>query len=372
MKKKTLKIAFIRTSSLGDVILSTSCLQILQKLACPVEVYWLGSEPTLSLLKASFPQIIPIHVSRKERAGVSKEHLKTLGNMDLIFDMQVNPRSRILTSILRLKHQVNVVTLPKERHTRSMLVVRSYLASRIKKTTRRGVDLNSTNHFKQYLKHNKVFLEAIKKLLPLLPPYENLIETLPCLPMQDDRFEFSDEMKFTNWIAIAPGARYSAKRAPVDLYLKIVQELQHAFVQTELNSNDFGIVFLGDKNDRILCQSILHSSNWEGRTLDLSGQLSLLDSAKALRHSKILLCNDSALLHLAEATRTPAAALFGPTVEEFGFAPYLKESSVFSSNLGCRPCSKHGKKPCRFNDYLCFKKLNPAAIAKTIADLAFE
>ena len=64
--------------------------------------------------------------------------------------------------------------------------------------------------------------------------------------------------------------------------------------------------------------------------------------------------NDSAMAHLSEAVGTPAGVLFGPTTESFGFSPHLKTSRSFSADVGCRPCSKHGHIPCRYQYKRCF------------------
>ena len=61
---------------------------------------------------------------------------------------------------------------------------------------------------------------------------------------------------------------------------------------------------------------------------------------------------------MAEAVGVDAAVLFGPTIEAFGFGARRETSKVFSVPLGCRPCSKHGKKPCRFEDKQCFYEID--------------
>jgi hypothetical protein len=37
--------------------------------------------------------------------------------------------------------------------------------------------------------------------------------------------------------------------------------------------------------------------------------------------------------------------------------------------VGCRPCSKHGRAPCRYSDKLCFNTLSPDDIAAHLVSL---
>jgi ADP-heptose:LPS heptosyltransferase len=123
------------------------------------------------------------------------------------------------------------------------------------------------------------------------------------------------------------------------------------------------LVFFGDDQDRQAALKLADSLNWSGPVLNLAGRLSLWETAVALRETSSLLSNDSSLGHIAEAVDTPTGILFGPTIESFGFAPRMRQSRAFSTLLGCRPCSKHGKITCRYGDKLCFTSLRAEDVA---------
>jgi len=101
--------------------------------------------------------------------------------------------------------------------------------------------------------------------------------------------------------------------------------------------------------------------------MNMAGKLELWETALALKQCTVLFSNDSSLGHMAEAVGTPTAVLFGPTIESFGFAPRMPQSRAFSANLGCRPCSKHGKVKCRYGDKLCFAMIGHSRIASFLA-----
>ena len=117
------------------------------------------------------------------------------------------------------------------------------------------------------------------------------------------------------------------------------------------------LFLVGDANDCQLAKEFEKKIIWPTPILNFTGKLSLYETAIALRQAQCLLSNDSALGHLAEAVDTPVGILFGPTTEKFGFSPYKEKSKSFSAQLSCRPCSKHGKKSCRYNDKLCFTSI---------------
>lgn len=81
-----------------------------------------------------------------------------------------------------------------------------------------------------------------------------------------------------------------------------------------------------------------------------AGEKTISQLVNILSTSRLLICNDSGLMHLAEFLGTPAIAIFGPTSAEVGFAPSLLQSRIVASKIWCRPCSKSGK--------FCFRLIN--------------
>lgn len=75
---------------------------------------------------------------------------------------------------------------------------------------------------------------------------------------------------------------------------------------------------------------------------DLTGEVTLLETAALLERSRGLVCNDSALIMLADGLRVPSVAVFGSTTP----AQVLAEDSVCRAvetdvELPCRPCYLH-------------------------------
>lgn len=173
------------------------------------------------------------------------------------------------------------------------------------------------------------------------------------------------DMSFGGWLAVAPGASHKPKRAPSAVFQDVLAHLSRLLPKDQVN---LGLVYVGSGEDRHAANKLMDDLQWPGPVLNLAGKLTLEQSAVVLSKSQMLLSNDSGLTHIAEAVGTPVAVLFGPTVESFGFAPWRVESRAHSARIGCRPCSRHGKRPCRFGDHLCFHSIDTRAVARHLVE----
>ena len=70
-----------------------------------------------------------------------------------------------------------------------------------------------------------------------------------------------------------------------------------------------------------------------------AGEFSLQETGALLTRAAALVSGDTGVMHMATGVGTPVVALFGPTVEQFGFFPYNAHASVVERDLACRPCS---------------------------------
>ncbi len=148
-----------------------------------------------------------------------------------------------------------------------------------------------------------------------------------------------------NFICIAPSSVWFTKQLPIEKWVEIC----------DLTSSSTTIYILGSANDSDLAKKIISGSKHTNIT-DLSGQLSLLQSAALMQKAKMNYVNDSAPLHLASATNAPVTAFFCSTVKEFGFYPLSDNSRVIDvGEMDCRPCGMHGYKACPKGHFNCAK-----------------
>lgn len=165
-----------------------------------------------------------------------------------------------------------------------------------------------------------------------------------------DRLLLESEILETGcMVAVAPGTVWNTKRWLKERYAEVVQR----FVE-----DHYVVALIGGSEDRELCEEIVRSVMPRGRVLNTAGKLSLLQSAELLRRCQLLVCNDSAPMHMAVAVQTPVVAVFGATIPEFGFAPYGKHDVVVEiRGLNCRPCSNHGGAKCPIKTFVCMKEI---------------
>lgn len=358
-----MKIGIIRTSSIGDVVLATVCINFLKTFFEEAEIVWIGKNPSLSILKEAFPELSCIEIQKKE---TTKNILEKMSDLSFLLDLQTNLRSRLLSHSFKAKYKKPVFSCTKRQILRNRFVLEARIYGR-----RRVLSAKALHPLKaQYEMMKDSLISALLSMKVLENPPLEVEAIVPFLPT--DHFPkksfFVEEMKGYKWIAIAPGASYETKKAPKELWKNIFEE----FSKIDPKQDQTGLLFLGDQKDSADCMDLLKEFRWGGPTLNLAGNLTLWENAVLLKRAAFLMSNDSSLAHIAEAVETPSLVLFGPTVEGFGFAPRKAESSSFSSKLGCRPCSKHGKNPCRFADKLCFMEISPQEVSKKMAQLLKE
>ncbi len=102
---------------------------------------------------------------------------------------------------------------------------------------------------------------------------------------------------------------------------------------------DAKVIFTGTVGEEHLIEYILDSMN--NKTYDLSGALTLRAFAALCKVSEIVVANDTAAVHIADAVGTPVVGLYGPNTP-FLYGP--RESGrhlIFHKQLPCSPCLRN-------------------------------
>ena len=151
------------------------------------------------------------------------------------------------------------------------------------------------------------------------------------------------------FVVLAPGSIWGSKR------------WRHYPALAQWLAQRAAIITVGGPEDAALGDEIVRAvAGGGGRTQAVSacGRLTLRQSAEVIRRAAVLVTNDSAPLHFAQAVGTPTVAIFGPTTPAFGFGPRGPSDRVVEvRGLPCRPCSAHGPPSCPLGHHLCMKSL---------------
>jgi len=112
------------------------------------------------------------------------------------------------------------------------------------------------------------------------------------------------------------------------------------------------------------------------------GKFSINESADLVRKSKLLVSNDTGLMHIAAAFKRPVVSLWGNTVPSFGMTPYYGDTYTRATarnyatgmpydilqvnKLGCRPCTKIGYDKCPRKHFKCMENIEVASVLNAI------
>ena len=157
-------------------------------------------------------------------------------------------------------------------------------------------------------------------------------------------------------IGVAPGSVRATKKWPKKYFAELTQKLKKENIVT---------FFIGNVEETQLCEEIIELGQNDS-TVNMAGELSLLESAALIEKLDLMLANDSAPLHIANAVNTDVFAFFGPTVQKYGFFPYRENDKIFEKELDCRPCSLHGGPSCPEGHHNCMKKITPEEVFESI------
>jgi ADP-heptose:LPS heptosyltransferase len=104
--------------------------------------------------------------------------------------------------------------------------------------------------------------------------------------------------------------------------------------------------------------------------INLSGQLSFLQSAALMKEASMNYVNDSAPMHFASAVNAPVTAVYCSTIPAFGFGPLSDKKFIveIKEPLDCRPCGLHGYRACPRGHFHCAYKIQDAQLLQTLTD----
>ncbi|MGO9059855.1 MAG: glycosyltransferase family 9 protein [Candidatus Binataceae bacterium] len=164
-------------------------------------------------------------------------------------------------------------------------------------------------------------------------------------------------------IGVAPGSVWATKRWPPEKFaaaMRLIAQGQHRP----------GFVLLGDRDECDLAATI--AAGYGGPVLDLSGETSLELLCAIIERLDLLICNDSAPIHIAGAYGVPTVAVFLATHPRFGFGPFAQRYRIAQADLACRPCSPHGTPRCPLGHFNCAHLLAPEIVAGHVRELLAE
>jgi len=314
------KYLVIRFSSIGDIVLTSPVIRMLKKQVPNAEVHFL-TKKNFELVVKNNPNIDIVWTTD----GSLKDVLPALKKeqFDEIIDLHANLRTWRIKSTLKIK----------------------------------STSFNKLNFEKWLLVNLKINrLPAIH----IVNRYLKAVEHLGVVNDGEGLDFFIDNSVKANqeilpssvgngyWTAVL-GANHATQRFPVAKWIEAIKAI------------NYPVVIVGDKNDFAAGQEIADACG--DIVFNACGQFSLLQSAAVVSQAKLVITNDTGMMHIASAYNRNIISIWGNTVPAFGMTPYMPSNYANSfiaeaKEVGCRPCSKIGFTKCPKGHFDCMNKIS--------------
>ncbi len=311
------KFLIIRFSSIGDIVLTSPVVRCLKTQFPEAEIHYLTKKRNADLLQAN-PYIDKIHLLDDSLPETIQE-LKA-ENYDFVIDLHNNLRS------LRVK-----LALRSRSFSFNKLNLRKFFLTRLKLNLMPEAHIVDRNM--ETLSHFNIANDGV-----------GLQHFIP----EEDEFSI-DELpeSFRNgYVALVLAGTYFTKRMPAAKYRGLI------------TGTDYPFVLLGGKSERLLADEI---RSWgTNNVADFTGKLRFNQSASLVKNARLVISNDTGLMHIAAAFHKKILSVWGNTTPELGMYPYLPGSGsqmLEVKGLNCRPCSKLGYHECPQKHFLCMNEI---------------
>jgi len=332
-----MKALIIRFSSIGDIVLTTPVVRCLKQQRKDIEVHYL-TKYSFNAVVRNNPYIDKIHYLNDSL----EEAVQELKNekYDYVIDLHNNLRTMRVKKALRVKSW----SYPK-------LNMKKWLLTNFKFNIMPDQSIVER------------YFETVREL-----DVKNDCQGLDYFIDQEFRLKNTD-IPMSHWngyIACVIGGSYATKQLPVSQWRKFCELVPYP------------VILLGSQDDRAMGQEIAELNPI--KIYNSCGKFKLNESAELVQISRMVVTNDTGLMHIAAAFKKPVISLWGNTMPDMGMFPYygynnLKEraeprSVIFENrHLGCRPCSKLGFAECPKKHFNCMMSLDMQAVADKVKEL---
>lgn len=328
-----MKVAILRFSSIGDIVLTTPVIRNLKTQLDQAEVHYVTKKQYEALL-AENPYIDKVHTLTGSLWDLIAQLRKE--RFDWIIDLHHNLRTGIIKSLLGVKSS----------------------------------SFNKLNREKWLMVNLKI------NQLPPVHIVDRYLETVKPLGVTNDALGLdyfipeSDEVPLDwlpethrgEYVVYAIGGQHATKKLPVKRMIELCDKINKP------------IVLLGGKEDAEAGEVIdkffkkgSHSEPYETGLRDLGkqtliyngcGKYNVNQSASLIRGARYVFTHDTGMMHIAAAFKKEVFSIWGNTIPAFGMYPYRTKYTILENNkLDCRPCSKIGYKKCPKGHFNCMNKI---------------
>ncbi|MEO6931608.1 MAG: glycosyltransferase family 9 protein [Chitinophagaceae bacterium] len=325
-----MKFLIIRFSSIGDIVLTSPVMRCLKRQVLSSEIHYLTRQSFREIV-ASNPYIDKCHLLGDDLDLLIKELVAE--DFDYVIDLHHNIRT------YKVKR-----ALGKKAFSFNKLNIEKWMMTALK--VNRLPDTHIVNRYLQTVAEFGIRDDGLG--LDYFIPDKDRVETRD-IPTSHH----------AGYLGFVIGAALATKQFPLHKWMQVCKEIDHP------------IVILGGKEDAANGEVL--SALDPHKIYNSCGKFSLNESADLVRGAKLVVSNDTGLMHIATAFNRPVISLWGNTIPAFGMYPYY--GAVFTSdmhkrhgvrpfdivevnNLPCRPCSKIGYRKCPKGHFKCMEDIS--------------
>jgi heptosyltransferase-2 len=169
-------------------------------------------------------------------------------------------------------------------------------------------------------------------------------------------------LKSAPLIGFNPGAAFGpAKRWPEEKFAELAEML--------CRRTTARILLFGSAADKETAVRIIGCAGAAAsRMIDLTGATTLIEAMALIGECDVFVTNDSGLMHVAAALRTPLVAIFGST-DHIATGPFSDNAVVIRKPLPCSPCKKTH---CPEKHFRCMKLIDSNEVGAAVLRLLEE
>ncbi|HRO42402.1 MAG TPA: glycosyltransferase family 9 protein [Flavipsychrobacter sp.] len=321
-----MKALIIRFSSIGDIVLTTPVVRCLKQQKENVRIHYLTKRVFKPVLEAN-PYVDAFHFLNDDLNETIEELRRE--KFDVVIDLHKNIRT------LKVKRGLNT---------------ESY--SFDKKNVEKWLLVNFKWNVMPAESIVERYMSAVKGL-----GVKNDGQGLDYFIPENIQLSNSD-VPMSHWagyVACVIGGSYNTKKLPVEKWKEFVEGVR------------FPVMLIGGPEDREEGREIAKVDGV--KVYNSCGKFDLNESAWLISKSRVVVSNDTGMMHVAAAFKKPIVSLWGNTAPEMGMFPYygyndlektLAPGLVLLENkgLGCHPCSKLGYYKCPRGHFKCMRELD--------------
>jgi ADP-heptose:LPS heptosyltransferase len=329
-----MKLLVIRFSSIGDIVLTTPVVRCIKMQRPDITVHYLTKASMATILEAN-PYIDKIHALQDRLTDIIPVLQEE--RYDFVVDLHHNFRSYQIKRALKLPS----ASFPKLNVLKWM-----YVNLKINFMPEESI----VSRYMETVKSLGVTNDG-RGLDYFIPPHVQVLDR--DIPMSH----------WAGYVACVIGGSYATKQLPAEQWQAFIRQIPYP------------VILLGGPEDQVLGEEI--ASIDPIKIYNSCGKFSLHESSWLVQKAKVVVSNDTGLMHIASAYKKNLITIWGNTTPAMGMFPYYGNNSLKDSkgapihflennNLWCRPCSKLGYRKCPRGHFKCMKDLNMSELANLV------